>query len=121
MTKPLYQQVEEEIWKRIKSGEYPLDSQLPPEMELAQQLGVSRPTVRQALDSLTRHGYLHRVKGKGSFVTEPKVLHDTCRFLMSYQTESNYKGVSLHTQVIENVVVHPPGHVAQSLDLLPSE
>ena len=121
MTKPLYQQVEEEIWKKIKSGEYPLDSQLPPEMDLAQQLGVSRPTVRQALDSLTRHGYLHRVKGKGTFVAEPKVLHDTCRFLMSYQTESNYKGVSLHTQVIENVVVHPPGHVAQSLDLLPSE
>lgn len=121
MTKPLYQIVEHELWKKIHSGEYPLDSRIPTEMELAQQLGVSRPTVRQALDSLTRHGYLTRIKGKGTFVTEPKVLHDTCRFLMSYQTESRYKGVSLHTQVIENVVTHPPGHVAQSLDLQPSE
>ena len=121
MTKPLYQKIELEIRGKIKSGEYPLNSQIPTENELAQQLGVSRPTIRQALDSLTRHGYLTRVKGKGTFVTEPKVLHDSCRFLMSYQTESQYKGVSLKTKVIENVIVHPPGHVAQSLDLLPSE
>lgn len=121
MTKPLYQQVEHKIWEKIHSGEYPLDSKIPTEMELAELLGVSRPTVRQALDSLARHGYLTRIKGKGTFVSEPKVLHDTCRFLMSYQTESRYKGVSLHTQVIENVITHPPGHVAQSLDLLPSE
>ena len=121
MTQPLYKKIEKELYGKIKSGEYPLDSQIPTENELAQQLGVSRPTVRQALDSLTRHGYLTRVKGKGTFVTEPKVLHDTCRFLMSYQTESKYKGVSLRTQVIENVIAHPPGHVAQSLDLLPNE
>lgn len=116
MTKPLYQKIEHELYEKIRSGEYPLNSQIPTENELAQLLGVSRPTVRQALDSLTRHGYLTRVKGKGTFVTEPKVLHDSCRFLMSYQTE-----ISLRTKVIENVIVHPPGHVAQSLDLLPSE
>ena len=121
MTQPLYQKIENELYEKIKSGEYPLNSQIPTENELAQQLGVSRPTIRQALDSLTRHGYLTRIKGKGTFVTEPKVLHDSCRFLMSYQTESQYKGVSLRTKVIENVIVHPPGHVAQSLDLLPSE
>ena len=121
MTQPLYQKIENELYGKIKSGEYPLNSQIPTENELAQQLGVSRPTIRQALDSLTRHGYLTRIKGKGTFVTEPKVLHDSCRFLMSYQTESQYKGVSLRTKVIENVIVHPPGHVAQSLDLLPSE
>lgn len=121
MTQPLYQKIEMDIYGKIKSGEYPLNSQIPTENELAQQLGVSRPTIRQALDSLTRHGYLTRVKGKGTFVTEPKVLHDSCRFLMSYQTESHYKGVSLKTKVIENTVIHPPGHVAQSLDLLPSE
>lgn len=121
MPHPLYQKVEKILYHRIKSGEYPLESKIPTENELAAQLNVSRPTVRQALDSLARHGYLSRVKGKGTYVTEPKVLHDSCRFLMSYQTESHYKGVSLRTQVIENVVVHPPGHVAQSLDLLPSE
>ena len=121
MPQPLYKKVEELLYGRIKSGTYPLNSQIPTENELAQELNVSRPTVRQALDSLARHGYLTRVKGKGTFVTEPKVLHDSCRFLMSYQTESQYKGVSLRTQVIENVVVHPPGHVAQSLDLQPNE
>lgn len=121
MPQPLYKQVEDQLYRKIKSGEYPLDSQIPTENELALELNVSRPTVRQALDSLARHGYLTRIKGKGTFVSEPKVLHDTCCFLMSYQTESQYKGVSLRTQVIENVVVHPPGHVAQSLDLLPNE
>lgn len=121
MTQPLYKKVENILYSRIKEGTYPLDTKIPTENELAEELDVSRPTVRQALDSLARHGYLTRVKGKGTFVTEPKVLHDTCRFLMSYQTESQYKGVSLRTRVIENVVVHPPGHVAQSLDLLPNE
>jgi len=121
MPQPLYKKIEAELYGKIKSGEYPLNSQIPTENELAQQLGVSRPTVRQALDSLTRHGYLTRTKGKGTYVTEPKVLHDTCRFLMSYQTESQYKGVCLRTMVIENVIAHPPGHVAQSLDLLPNE
>ncbi len=121
MPQPLYKQVEELLYGRIKSGTYPLESRIPTENELAEELNVSRPTVRQALDSLSRHGYLTRVKGKGTFVTEPKVLHDSCRFLMSYQAESEYKGVSLRTQVLENVIVHPPGHVAQSLDLLPSE
>lgn len=121
MPQPLYKKVEHLLYSRIKSGEYPLNSQIPTENELAQELNVSRPTVRQALDTLARYGYLTRVKGKGTFITEPKVLHDSCRFLMSYQTESQYKGVSLRTKVIENVVVHPPGHVAQSLDLLPSE
>ena len=121
MPQPLYKKVEDTLYKRIKSGEYPLNSRIPTENELSEELNVSRPTVRQALDSLSRHGYLTRVKGKGTFVTEPKVLHDSCRFLMSYQTESQYKGVSLRTQVIENCIVHPPGHVAQSLDLQPNE
>ena len=51
-----YIQIAEQLRGRIASGEYPLGGRIPTENELAQALGVSRPTVRQALDLLAREG-----------------------------------------------------------------
>ncbi len=121
MPQPLHEIIELSILEKIQSGEYPLGAQIPTEKELAAALGVSRPTVRQALDSLTRHGYLSRIQGKGTFVTEPKVLHDSTSFLISYQAESRRKGVTLQTQVLELTCIPAPGRVAQSLNLRPGE
>jgi GntR family transcriptional regulator len=51
---------------------------LPPERELAGQLGVSRMTLRQALQTLERRGLVRRTVGRhgGTFVAEPKIEHD---------------------------------------------
>jgi GntR family transcriptional regulator len=46
---------------------------LPSERALAQQLGVSRPTVRRALDQLAAEGRLQRVQGSGTFARQPPV------------------------------------------------
>jgi GntR family transcriptional regulator len=46
---------------------------IPSERQLASDLGVSRLTVRAALDELVREGYLLRRRGAGTFVAEPKV------------------------------------------------
>jgi GntR family transcriptional regulator len=46
------------------------------ERELAQQLGVSRPTVRAALDDLTRDGFLVRQRGRGTFTSPHKVTQE---------------------------------------------
>lgn len=46
------------------------------ERELAQQLGVSRPTVRAALDDLTRDGFLVRQRGRGTFTSPNKVTQE---------------------------------------------
>ena len=53
--------------KRITEGEYPGDV-LPMEPELAEQLHVSRNTVRSALVRLALENYVVRIKGKGTFI-----------------------------------------------------
>lgn len=57
------------IADRISSGAVLPGSRLPPEPELAGELGVSRATLREALRSLEEDGFVHRVRGRGTFVT----------------------------------------------------
>ena len=61
--------VAETLFARINSDEYPLDSRLPAERNLATELGVARNTVREALDLLEARGIVSRRAGSGSFVT----------------------------------------------------
>lgn len=80
----LHNKAQHYILERIKSGEWPVDSQIPPEAELSRTLGISRPTLRQALARLSDRGYLSRQKGRGTFVTEPKLLHASTSMIWSY-------------------------------------
>lgn len=70
--KPLYDQLRELILNKIVNGEYAVLSQIPSENEFAEQFGVSRITVRQALNQLQLEGYIFKVPGKGTFVSKPK-------------------------------------------------
>jgi len=66
---PLYRQLVGSINTRIQRGDWETGAQLPSERELSEQFGVSRSTVRQALDGLARVGMLKKVQGRGTFVT----------------------------------------------------
>lgn len=72
-----YQQIAEAIENAITSGELVPGDRLPPERDLAEAIGVSRDTVRQALMELQRHGRVNRTVGRygGTHVAEPKVDH----------------------------------------------
>ncbi|NLM75230.1 MAG: GntR family transcriptional regulator [Clostridiaceae bacterium] len=67
---PLYVQLEEIIEKAIKNGEYKDGDRLPSENKLCSKYGVSRITVRQALNMLEQKGLVYTVQGKGTFVKE---------------------------------------------------
>lgn len=69
----LHFKVKESIIELIKSGEYKPNTQLPTEAEFCQKYGVSRTTVRTALQQLTMEGYVYRKQGKGTFVSNNKV------------------------------------------------
>lgn len=66
---PLYHQIESILRKSIENKDYAPGAKLPTEHELSAHYGVSRVTVRKALDSLTKNGMLVRVSGKGTFVS----------------------------------------------------
>lgn len=67
---PRYHQVYSAIRGWIFDATYPPGAQLPPESELCRVFGVSRITSRKAIDLLVQEGLLHRVQGKGTFVSD---------------------------------------------------
>ena len=63
---------QEQILYRIRSGELPVGTRLPSEPELAQQMGISRGILREALNSLQTRGYITRTPRGGSHITQPE-------------------------------------------------
>jgi len=70
---PLYDLIEQNLRELILSGQLNLGEAVPSEWELANLYGVSRLTVRNALDNLTRQGWLIRRHGVGTFVAHPNI------------------------------------------------
>jgi DNA-binding FadR family transcriptional regulator len=68
----LYRQVAEQLRQLIDSGEFPVGHRLPTERELAAQLGISRPTVREALIALEVDGRVRIRVGSGIYVLAPQ-------------------------------------------------
>jgi len=64
----LYRQIADQIAALIEKGEYKAGGRLPPERDLAKQLGVSRPSVREALIALEVEGYVEVRVGSGVYV-----------------------------------------------------
>ena len=64
----LYRQIADQIADLIERGEYGVGSRLPPERDLAKQLKVSRPSVREALIALEVQGYVEVRVGSGVYV-----------------------------------------------------
>ena len=65
----LYEQITEQILSRIMAGELRPGDKLPPERELAEQFGVSRTAVREAVKALHEKGLIEVQPGKGTFVS----------------------------------------------------
>jgi GntR family transcriptional regulator len=70
---PMYYQVAQQLEYAIESGALPPGSRLDGELALAGQLGVSRPTLRRAIEYLVDRGYLVRRRAVGTQVVHPKV------------------------------------------------
>ena len=92
---PLYFQLQNKLLEKIKDGTYPQNKALPTEHELIQSYGVSRTTVRQAIDNLVKEGYIEKRRGVGTFVAEREKLNSwDLGSLKSFEEafkESNHK------------------------------
>lgn len=72
--KPLHIQAEEFLRKMIKEEDYKNGKLLPSETEMSEQLGISRNTLRQAINTLVNEGLLVRRKGIGTRVTQKSIV-----------------------------------------------
>lgn len=111
-----YLQIEEEIARRIESGEIEPGRRIPPEREFCEQMGVSRMTVRQALGRLEQRGLLVRQQGRGTFASQPK-LRQSATVLRGFFAEMVGQGMVPTSTVLsaeEHAAARP---LAQALDL----
>jgi GntR family transcriptional regulator len=73
---PLHAQVEQAVLKSMADGVLPAGARLPPEDELIARFGVSRTTIRTAIQSLLARGLVEIRRGKGTFVTRPTITQE---------------------------------------------
>jgi len=76
-SKPKHEQLKAEIVSWIDSGQYRPNDRLPTEHEIAEQSGMSRQTVRQAIGALVQEGRLNRRQGSGTYVAEAAVRQES--------------------------------------------
>lgn len=69
-TMVLYKNIMQQIIGRIENGQLKAGNMLPSEADLCKEYNVSRITAKKALNELEKEGFIHRIKGKGSFVSE---------------------------------------------------
>jgi GntR family transcriptional regulator len=91
---------------------------IPSERQLTQELGVSRLTVRAALDELVRDGYLDRRHGSGTYVTEPKIAQPLT--LTSFSDEMRRRGMVPGSRTLELTITTAGARLARRLQVSPA-
>lgn len=117
---PLYYQLAESIKEQIRSGELRPGEQLPAERDLADQVGISRMTARQAIAYLVRNGAIVVRHGAGTFVADPKITYDALH-LLGFTAEMIRQGGVAGSRVLEQKVLTASARVAAELNLAPDE
>ncbi|HJF44813.1 GntR family transcriptional regulator [Thermophilibacter provencensis] len=96
----LYDQIKDDLLSKIKDGTYPEGQTIPSELELAEMYGVSRPTIRQALQILVSDGYLEKRRRRGTVVTKPKVSQSFTMSISSFEDAMRLAGRLPKTKVL---------------------
>lgn len=105
-----YEQVSDQLRDLILSGDFPIGTRLPNESVLAERLGVSRATVREALRALTAQNLIRTIKGRGggSYVTRPTVDHVSEYLISNINLLAEAKDVSLEELLEARLLLEVP-------------
>ena len=92
---------------------------IPSERQLSVDLGVSRLTVRAALDDLTREGYLVRRRGSGTYVREPKIAQELT--MTSFSDDMRRRGMTPGSKTLSLGSILAGARLGRCLNVSPSE
>lgn len=91
------------------------DDALPSERELMGRYAVSRATVRRAIESLVADGVVHRIPGKGTFVSRPRLTSDL--HLASFSQDMTRRGFTPSSAILTLEIATAPMDVKEALQL----
>ena len=118
---PFYYQLRQLLERAVADRVLAAGDQIPTEASLCERYDVSRTVVRQALSDLVRTGLVTRLKGKGTFVAQPKVSEFVAQSLTSLHEDLSARGERLETKVLRLEAEPVSPHVAAMLQLPESE
>jgi len=95
----LYEQIVQQVEESIHKGALKAGDQLPPERELAEQFGVSRTAVREAVKTLREKGLVEAYPGRGTFITDGS--SNTIRQSLHRMMRSGNEGFAFLAEVRE--------------------
>lgn len=110
----LYAQVADILRREIAAGSGPPSGRLQGELALMQRFGISRITVRQAIDLLTKEGLVVRKQGKGTFVAGSTVRHELQELRGLYDVMVA-QGLRPETRLLRFETIEPPAEVRARL------
>jgi GntR family transcriptional regulator len=116
---PKYLSVREHLRRRVSA--LPEHTLLPPEPVLCAEYGVSRITLRRAVDGLVADGHLVREQGRGTFVTRPAIRHEYresfVHRIAGFTSVMTEQGAQVGTTVLTQRITPAPSSVAKELSL----
>ncbi|WP_260704761.1 GntR family transcriptional regulator [Edaphobacter flagellatus] len=116
---PLYYQIQRVLMEKIQSGALAEGDLLASEEELARSYQVSRMTARQALHGLKSRGYAHSQKGRGTFVTRPK-MEKNIMHLRGFTEDMKQRGMVPSSKLLEQTVIQATDELAETLRIEPA-
>jgi GntR family transcriptional regulator len=115
---PLYERVESVLAAGIADGSLPPETQLPPEDSLIARFKVSRTTVRKAIQNLIERGLVEVRRGKGTFVTKPRITQELTE-LTGFVEDMQAVGRNPTARLVDKRVMAADEIVARHLALAP--
>ena len=113
---PLYHQIIKELKGQLKRNEYEAGQMIPSESELMALYGVSRMTVRLAIDSLEKEGYVKKIQGKGTFVRSRKIVQEL-NTISSWSESLRSQGIHAKTFILKKEEREADQAVADELNI----
>ena len=114
LNKPRYQQLKDFIIEQISSGELQPADRVPSENELVESKQVSRMTANRALRELTDEGYVERVAGRGTFVSDYRSRSDLLE-VQNIADEIAGRGRKHSSRVVRQSLQRARGEIAKAL------